>query len=60
MSKTEGVRLAKEGGIAGVAVAARNGMNTSVPSPDGQERNNLGEFALCQRLRAAQNVLTGT
>ena len=44
VSKEEGVRLAKEGGIAGVAVAVRNGTEYLRSLPDGQEGNNLGSL----------------
>ena len=42
LSKEEGVALAKEGGIRGVAVAVRNGSEYLRSLPDGQEGNNLG------------------
>ncbi len=44
LSKEEGVALAKEGGIRGVAVAVRNGSEYLRSLPDGQERNNLGSL----------------
>ena len=44
VTKEQGVQLAKEGGIAGVAVAARNGNEYLRSLPDGQENNNLGNL----------------
>ena len=41
LSKQEGVALAKQGGIRGVAVAARNGNEYLRSLPDGNEGNNL-------------------
>ena len=42
LTKEEGVALAKQGGIRGVAVAVRNGSEYLRSLPDGQEQNNLG------------------
>lgn len=44
LSKPEGVALAKEGGIRGVAVAIRNGSEYLRSLPDGKEQNNLGSL----------------
>ncbi|WP_099205350.1 DUF3892 domain-containing protein [Scatolibacter rhodanostii] len=41
LSKQEGVALAKQGGIRGVAVATRNGSEYLRSLPDGNEGNNL-------------------
>ena len=41
LSKEEGVQLAKQGGIQGVAVATRNGNEYLKSLPDGTEENNL-------------------
>ena len=41
LSKSEGVALAKQGGIRGVAIASRNG---SEYLPDGSKSNNLGDL----------------
>lgn len=44
LSKAEGVALAKEGGIRGVAIASRNGNEYLRSLPDGSESNNLGDL----------------
>lgn len=44
LSKEEGVNLAKNGGIRGVAVASRNGSEYLRSLPDGTEDNNLGNL----------------
>jgi len=44
ITKSQGVSLAKEGEIAGVAVAVRNGNEYLRSLPDGQESNNLGNL----------------
>ena len=44
LSKAEGVALAKQGGIRGVAVATRNGNEYLRSLPDGSESNNLGDL----------------
>lgn len=44
LTKSEGVALAKAGGIRGVAVAARNGSEYLRSLPDGAEENNLGSL----------------
>lgn len=44
LTKEEGVTLAKQGGIRGVAVAVRNGSEYLRSLPDGQEQNNLGSL----------------
>lgn len=44
LTKEEGVALAKQGGIRGVAVAVRNGSEYLRSLPDGQEKNNLGSL----------------
>lgn len=44
LSKQEGVALAKQGGIKGVAIAARNGSEYLRSLPDGDETNNLGDL----------------
>ena len=44
LSKSEGVALAKQGGIRGVAVASRNGSEYLRSLPDGSESNNLGDL----------------
>lgn len=43
-SKREGVALAKQGGIRGVAIASRNGSEYLRSLPDGDESNNLGDL----------------
>lgn len=44
LSKAEGVALAKQGGIRGVAIASRNGSEYLRSLPDGNENNNLGDL----------------
>ena len=44
LSKSEGVALAKQGGIRGVAIASRNGSEYLRSLPDGSESNNLGDL----------------
>ncbi len=44
LSKREGVALAKQGGIRGVAIASRNGSEYLRSLPDGDETNNLGDL----------------
>lgn len=44
LSKREGVALAKQGGIRGVAIATRNGSEYLRSLPDGEESNNLGDL----------------
>ena len=44
LSKHEGVVLAKQGGIRGVAIASRNGSEYLRSLPDGDETNNLGDL----------------
>ena len=44
LTKEEGVALAKQGGIRGVAVAVRNGSEYLRSLPDGQEQTNLGSL----------------
>ena len=44
LSKSEGVALAKQGGIRGVAIASRNGSEYLRSLPDGSESNNLGHL----------------
>ena len=44
LSKREGVALAKQGGIRGVAIAARNGSEYLRSLPDGSASNNLGDL----------------
>ena len=44
LSKDEGVALAKQGGIRGVAIASRNGSEYLRSLPDGDESNNLGDL----------------
>ena len=41
--KADGVALAKQGGIRGVAIASRNGSEYLRSIPDGKESNNLGD-----------------
>ena len=42
LSKADGVALAKQGGIRGVAIASRSEYLRSIP--DGKESNNLGDL----------------
>ena len=44
LSKHDGVTLAKQGGIRGVAVATRNGSEYLRSLPDGSESNNLSDL----------------
>lgn len=44
LSKQEGVALAKQGGIRGVAIASRNGVEYLRSLPDGDESDNLGDL----------------
>lgn len=44
LTKHEGVALAKQGGIRGVAIASRNGSEYLRSLPDGNESNNLGDL----------------
>ena len=44
LSKADGVALAKQGGIRGVAIASRNGSKYLRSIPDGKESNNLGDL----------------
>lgn len=44
LSKQEGVTLAKQGGIRGVAVASRGGSEYLRSLPDGDESNNLADL----------------
>lgn len=44
LSKQEGVALAKQGGIRGVAIASRNGSEYLRSLPDGDETSNLGDL----------------
>ncbi len=44
LSKEQGVALAKQGGIRGVAIASRNGSEYLRSLPDGKENNNLGNL----------------
>ena len=44
LSKSEGVALAKQGGIRGVAIASRNGSEYLRSLPDGSESNTLGDL----------------
>lgn len=44
LSKEQGVSLAKQGGILGVGVSARNGNEYLKSLPDSTENNNLGNL----------------
>lgn len=44
LTKSEGVALAKQGGIKGVAIATRNGSEYLRSLPDGTDSNNLGNL----------------
>ena len=44
LSKQEGVALAKQGGIRGVAIASRNGTEYLRSLPAGDESDNLGDL----------------
>ena len=48
LSKQEGVSLAKQGGIRGVAIASRNGTEYLRSMPDGDDSNNLGSLSSVQ------------
>ena len=44
LTKEEGVALAKQGGIRGVAIASRSGSEYLRSLPDGDESSNLGDL----------------
>ena len=44
LGKEEGIQLARQGGIRGVGIAARNGTEYLKSLPDGSEANNLGNL----------------
>ena len=44
LTKSQGVALAKQGGIRGVAIASRNGSEYLRSLPDGDESDNLGDL----------------
>ena len=44
LSKADGVALAKQGGIRGVAIASRNGSEYLLSKPDVKDSNNLGDL----------------
>ena len=44
LSKSQGVQMAKEGGIRGVGIATRNGSEYLKSLPDDSENNNLGSL----------------
>ena len=44
LTKSQGVALAKQGGIRGVAIASRNGSEYLRSLPDGTASNNLGDL----------------
>ena len=44
LSKSEGVQMAKDGGIRGVGIATRNGSEYLKALPDDSENNNLGSL----------------
>lgn len=44
LAKEEGVNLARQGGIAGVGIASRNGNEYLKSLPDGSENNNLSNL----------------
>ena len=44
LTKSQGVALAKQGGIRGVAIASRNGAEYLRSLPDGDESDNLGDL----------------
>ncbi|WP_312640750.1 DUF3892 domain-containing protein [Hydrogenoanaerobacterium sp.] len=44
MDKDEAVQLARQGGIQGVGISARNGNEYLKSLPDGSENNNLGNL----------------
>ena len=45
LTKSQGVALAKQGGIRGVAIASRNGSEYLRSLPDGTASNNLGDLS---------------
>ncbi len=49
LSKEEGVRLAREGGILGVGIATRKGNEYLKSLPDDKEGNNLGNLPSISR-----------
>ncbi len=49
LSKEEGIRLAREGGIAGVGIATRKGNEYLKSLPDDKEGNNLGNLPSISR-----------
>ena len=44
LTKSQGVALAKQGGIRGVAIASRNGSESLRSLPDGDPASNLGDL----------------
>ncbi len=44
LNKSDGIALAKQGGIKGVAIATRNGSEYLRSLPDGSDNNNLGNL----------------
>ncbi len=44
LTKAEGIALAKQGGIRGVAIASRSGSEYLRSLPDGSASNNLGDL----------------
>ncbi|MEA4833481.1 hypothetical protein SDC9_134941 [bioreactor metagenome] len=44
VNKTDGIKLAKQGGITGVGVASRNGNEYLKALPDGDDNNNLSNL----------------
>ncbi len=44
LSKSQGIAMAKQGGIRGVAIATRNGTEYLRSLPDSNESNNLGNL----------------
>lgn len=44
ISKSEGIQMARQGGIQGVGIAARNGNEYLKSIPDGSENNNLNSL----------------
>lgn len=44
LNKADGIALAKQGGIRGVAIATRNGSEYLRSLPDGNENNNLSDL----------------
>ncbi len=49
LGKEEGVRLARQGGIAGVGIATRKGNEYLKSLPDDKESNNLGNLPSISR-----------